>query len=141
MGGTKLSGWLLAVDFGTSFTSAAVVVPGSGGRAELVEVDRSRFVPSVVYRDEAGGLLAGRDAVGKAVVFPERVPKRALAGAADRVVLGGAAVPVTEVAGAVLGRVYAEAVRRRGVTGRRGRSCPGAVMSGRGGSGRCCGPM
>lgn len=46
MGG-GMSGWWLAVDFGTSFTTAAYRAPGAAN-AELLEIDGSRYLPSVV---------------------------------------------------------------------------------------------
>jgi molecular chaperone DnaK (HSP70) len=107
-------GWSLAIDFGTTSTAAAM----TDGRAapQVLEIEGSRYFPSVVYRDEAGQLLTGRTAVRQAAVFPdraERVPKRALV-AGSEVILGGHPVPVTELVAAVLGRVYAEAVRYHG---------------------------
>jgi tetratricopeptide (TPR) repeat protein/actin-like ATPase involved in cell morphogenesis len=109
-------GWVLAVDFGTSFTTAAMAALGDENAAEVLEVDRSRYMPSAVVLDEAGELVTGRSAVRQAMVFPdraERVPKRALA-VGDRIVLGGQPVTVADLAGAVLRRVYREAVARWG---------------------------
>jgi molecular chaperone DnaK (HSP70) len=108
------AGWSLAIDFGTTNTAAATT--DGGGSPRVLEIEGSRYFPSMVYRDEAGQLLTGRTAVRQAAVFPdraERVPKRALI-AGTEVVLGGQAVPVTELVAAVLGRVYAEAVRYYG---------------------------
>jgi molecular chaperone DnaK (HSP70) len=108
------SWWALAIDFGTSFTTGAVAV--DGGAPAVVEVENSRYFPSIVVVDSAGQLLTGRAAVSQAAVYPERtvrVPKRALV-AGPEAVLPGGAVAVTDLAAAVLRRVYGEAVRLRG---------------------------
>jgi outer membrane protein assembly factor BamB len=104
--------WQLAIDFGTSFTTAAM--SAGGGVPELIEIDNSRYLPSVVCVDDDGQLLTGRVAASQAAVFPERterLPKRALV-AADTARLGGRDVPTVDLVAAVLGRVAAEAVRR-----------------------------
>jgi molecular chaperone DnaK (HSP70) len=44
-GGVMSERWVLAIDFGTSFTSAAMV---SDGRVEVLEIDGVRRLPSVV---------------------------------------------------------------------------------------------
>jgi molecular chaperone DnaK (HSP70) len=108
------SGWSLGIDFGTSFTTGAMVT-GDGPPA-LVEIDNSRYLPSVVVIDRDGHMLTGLKAKRQATVFPERaerVPKRALV-AGPSVVLGDGDVPVTALVAAVLGRIYAEAVRFQG---------------------------
>lgn len=105
--------WTLAVDFGTSFTTAAVRVDG---RVEMLEVENSRYLPSLVMVEEDGQIVVGRHAVNRAAMFPERVertPKRALAtGPAVR--LGGRDVATVDLVAAVLGKVFEEAVRRYG---------------------------
>jgi molecular chaperone DnaK (HSP70) len=64
MGG---SGWALAIDFGTSFTTAAMTRPGDHAvEPIMLEVENSRYLPSVVLRDEAGELLTGRVAATQA---------------------------------------------------------------------------
>ncbi len=108
------SWWVLAIDFGTSFTTGAIAV--DGGTLAVVEVENSRYFPSAVVVDSAGQLLTGRAAVTQAAVYPERavrVPKRALV-AGPEAVLPGGAVAVTDLVAAVLRRVYSEAVRLRG---------------------------
>ena len=104
-------GWWLAVDFGTSFTTAAVRV---GGRVEILEIDSSRYLPSQVCLDPDGGLLVGRDAVSEGATRPshlERVPKRAMA-TAEHVRLGEQTVETVDLVAAVLRRVLAETARR-----------------------------
>jgi uncharacterized RDD family membrane protein YckC len=108
------SGWSLAIDFGTSNTTAAMRV--GDGAPTVLEVENSRYLPSAVFVSETGEILTGRSAVRQGAVYPERaerVPKRALVSGAQ-VVLGGRAVPVTDLAGAVLGRMYRAAVQVHG---------------------------
>jgi tetratricopeptide (TPR) repeat protein len=113
--GATTDGWVLAIDFGTTNTTAAMVAVGAS-EASVLEIENSRYLPSVVFRDEAGQLLTGRAAVGQSMVFPERaerVPKRALV-AGGQVILGGVAVPVTDPVAALLRRVHTEAIRFHG---------------------------
>jgi molecular chaperone DnaK (HSP70) len=50
-------GWRLAIDFGTSFTTAAMTRPGDpAGELVVLDVENSRYLPSVVFRDESGEL-------------------------------------------------------------------------------------
>lgn len=105
-------GWWLAVDFGTSFTTTAMSVDG---RVEILEIDNSRYVPSVVCLDEDGAILVGRDAVNEAAANParaERLPKRAMV-VSEQVRLGDRSVPTVDLVAAVLHRVTSEAMRRR----------------------------
>ena len=62
-------GWDLAIDFGTSFTTTATL---AGGRAEVLEIDGSKYVPSLVCVDEDGTILVGRDAVNESAMAPGR---------------------------------------------------------------------
>ncbi len=115
------SGWDLAIDFGTSFTTTATL---AGGRAEVLEIDGSKYVPSLVCVDEDGAILVGRDALNESAMAPdrtERVPKRALV-ASEQVLLGERTVATVDLVAAVLERVAGEAVRR--FSGRR----PGRVV-------------
>jgi len=114
--------WVQSIDFGTTFTTAAMLP--SGGSPQVLEIENSRYLPSVVVRDETGQLVTGRAGARQAVVFPERaerVPKRALV-AGSQVVLGGQPVPVADLVAALLGRVYVEATRFQGGT------APGLVV-------------
>ncbi|MGW2037056.1 Hsp70 family protein [Streptomyces virginiae] len=106
--------WLLAVDFGTCFTTAATfgdeAAAGSVGPRSL-EIENSRCLPALVCLDDSGALLTGRAAQQRAAHHPdqaERAPKRALA-RQSAVLLGGRSVPAAELAAAVLRRVCAEA--------------------------------
>ncbi|MFF5229366.1 PQQ-binding-like beta-propeller repeat protein [Dactylosporangium sp. NPDC000521] len=107
-----MTNWELAIDFGTSNTTAAVRTPD--GRIEVVEVDNSRYVPSVVYLEHDGTMLAGQRASARAAQFPERaerLPKRALA-SSTHIRIGGRTVGTAEVVAVVLAKMVAEARRR-----------------------------
>lgn len=109
-----MADWSLAIDFGTSFTTA--VTSTGGGAAQLLEIDNSRYLPSVVCLNDDGQFVTGRKAASLAAVFPERaerLPKRALV-ATDTVRLGGQDIPTVDLVAAVLARVANEAVRQRG---------------------------
>lgn len=112
-----MSGWGLAVDYGTSFTAAAVV--DGDGVVEVVEVEDSRRFPSGVLLGE-DGLVVGGAAVNQARRRPERFercPERLVGKTA--VLLGGQAVEVVEMVGAVLDRVVPALERRsRALTAR-----------------------
>ncbi|MHC1562970.1 Hsp70 family protein [Actinomycetospora sp. C-140] len=104
-------GWDLAIDFGTSFTTTATL---AGGRVEVLEIDGSKYVPSLVCLDDDGAILVGRDALTEAAMAPdrtERVPKRALV-ASEQVLLGDRTIATVDLVAAVLARVAGEAVRR-----------------------------
>jgi len=139
------SGWSLAIDFGTSNTTAAMAA--DGGTPVVLEVENSCYLPSAVYAAEGGELLTGRAAVRQGVVFPDRVeraPKRALA-KQTHVLLGGEPREVVDLVAAVLRRMHAEAVRFHGgqpprrvvLTHPATRSA--ATAPGRAGTGRSCG--
>lgn len=86
------------------------------GAPEVLEIDNSRYLPSVVCLDEEGTLLTGRDAAQDAAIHPEMAelqPKRALV--SDTVIrLGDRDVDTVEIVAATLRRVAEEATRRRG---------------------------
>ncbi|WP_203856865.1 Hsp70 family protein [Plantactinospora mayteni] len=104
---------LLAIDFGTSNTVA--VVRGADDRARPLLFDGTPLLPSGVCLDPGGTPLTGRDAARAARLDPARfepAPKRRIDDGA--VLLGDREVPVTELVGAVLRRVSAEAYRQLG---------------------------
>jgi hypothetical protein len=108
------AGWMLAIDFGTSFTTAAI---DDGHGPRLVEVDRSWRVPSAVLRSPDGSLVAGSAAVNQAALRPdayEPSPKRNVG--QGTVLLGEGAVDVVDAIAAVLEPLVSEAVRLRGGT-------------------------
>ncbi|WP_067905130.1 Hsp70 family protein [Actinomadura chibensis] len=100
--------WTLAIDFGTSFTTAVTAVDGN---VVPVEIANSRYLPSTVAMEDGGALLTGPEALQRARHEPEsavRLPKRALV-AGPKVRLGGRTVATTDLVAAVLGRAAAEA--------------------------------
>jgi hypothetical protein len=103
--------WTLAIDFGTTFTSAAV---GADGRIDLIEVDGVVRLPSaVLWLDDR--FAVGVAAEAQRAAHPdrlERTPKRHL-GVREHMILGGTPVVVVDAVAAVLQTVYQEAIRRR----------------------------
>ncbi|MFE6871110.1 Hsp70 family protein [Kitasatospora sp. NPDC057692] len=113
-----MSDWSLAIDFGTCFTTAAVRAEPAGAVA-AVEIENSRYLPSLVCLDDGDRLLTGRAAVQLAAQRPERAeqhPKRALLRQAA-VLLDGREVATVDLAAAVLARAAGEARAQRGGTG------------------------
>lgn len=106
--------WVLAIDFGTSFTVAASRV---GDRApEVIEIDGERRLPSLIVVDDDGAVRVGRAAETIAGASPGRVlraPKSRL-GEPTPVVLGGRAHPITALVADLLRHVYEEAIRYHG---------------------------
>ena len=111
-----MSVWQLGIDFGTSYTVAAVATEGSVTVVDVESNGRSRM-PSSVFMSADGEILVGTNAQHQAVFAPERyepTPKRSL-GEGD-LFLGDDLVPVTDLVAAVLRRVYTEASRQQGET-------------------------
>jgi WD40 repeat protein len=108
-----MAGYRLGVDFGTSTTVAVLRWPD--GAIKPLLFDGSELLPSAVWRDPAGPLLSGRDALFAGRGAPDRLepnPKRCVDDGA--VLLGADETPVTALIAAVLGRVGAEAARVAG---------------------------
>ncbi|WP_134322252.1 Hsp70 family protein [Cumulibacter soli] len=102
---------VLAVDFGTSNTVAAVSVDGAAPR--LLTIDGSPLVPSSIYLAEDGTIAVGRDADRQARIDPSRYepnPKRRIDD--GDMLLGEDVIPVRQAIGAVLGRVLQEFERQ-----------------------------
>jgi actin-like ATPase involved in cell morphogenesis len=103
----------LGIDFGTSNTVAVARWPD--GRARPILVDGSPLLPSAVYAEPDGELIAGRDAVHSARLDPARFepnPKRRVDD--GLVLLGDREFPVVELIAAVLSRVAEEWRRAAG---------------------------
>src|ERR1700754_4938546 len=86
----------LGVDFGTSNTVAVARWPD--GRARAILVDGSPLLPSAVYAEPGGALIAGRDAVHSARIDPARFepnPKRRIDD--GLVLLGERELPVVDL--------------------------------------------
>src|SRR3954447_5782063 len=97
----------LGVDFGTSNTVAVARWPD--GRARPILIDGSPLLPSAVYAEPDGQLIAGRDAVHSARLEPARFepnPKRRVDD--GLVLLGDREVGVVDLIAAVLARVAEE---------------------------------
>ena len=102
---------LLAIDFGTSNTVAALLIDGQAPRT--VTFDTSPLLPSAVYLAADGQTAVGRDAQRLARLDPARFepnPKRRIDD--GEILLGDRVVPVVEVVAAVL-RTVATEVRRQ----------------------------
>ena len=112
-----MSGWVLAIDFGTTSTAVAMAVDG---RVELVEIDGAPRMPSMVFwRDGTGGhtgrLVLGEEADTQSSRAPwalERTPKRRIGD--EYLLLGDQQVRVTDAIGAILRKAAEEAISRRG---------------------------
>jgi hypothetical protein len=109
--------WVLAVDFGTTNTVAAVAE--AGDRSRVLQVDGTPTMPSSVYLDSEVGLagapiwLTGKAAEASALIDAARYepsPKRAMA--AGTVFLAGVSIDVVEPVTAVFRRVFVEASRQ-----------------------------
>jgi actin-like ATPase involved in cell morphogenesis len=110
--------WTLAVDFGTSYTVAAVRADGRTPQA--IEIRGDRRVPSVVLVTDDGNaaprIEVGRVAEDLSATRPGsvlRAPKRRL-GEPAPVVLGGRPYQVVDLVGVLLRDIYDEAVRHQG---------------------------
>ncbi|MEO3819512.1 Hsp70 family protein [Plantactinospora sp. B24E8] len=104
---------LLAIDFGTSNTVAAV--RGGDGRPRPLLFDGTPLLPSGVCLDRTGAPLTGRDAERAARLDPARYephPKRRIDD--GTVLLGDREVAVVALVAAVLRRVAVEAGRQLG---------------------------
>lgn len=102
---------LLAIDFGTSNTVAALLVDGQAPRT--VTFDTSPLLPSAVFVGADGQCTVGRDAQRQARLDPARYepnPKRRIDD--GEILLGDRVVPVVDIIAAVL-RVVATEVRRQ----------------------------
>lgn len=114
---------VLAIDFGTSFSSAAVALDdGSTGGPSVVAVKdpltRSTSFPSAVCVDDAGELLVGQPAVDARGLDPQRYKEQFKrdVGADAAVQLGDASYGVRELVAAVLRHLHTTAARRVDVT-------------------------
>jgi actin-like ATPase involved in cell morphogenesis len=108
-----IGSWALAIDFGTSYTSAALA---AGDGVDLIDLHGDRRVPSLVFLDEDGRLLVGVLAANQSAGAPDRVERtpKARVGRSPILLLGGQAVPVVDAVGALVAAFVEEARRRRG---------------------------
>lgn len=104
---------LLAIDFGTSNTVAALLVPGQAPR--VITFDDSPLLPSAVFCAQDGTLSTGREALRQARLDPARFepnPKRRVDD--GEILLGDRVIPVVHAIAAVLRTVATEARRQLG---------------------------
>lgn len=103
--------WVLAIDFGTSYT---VVASRTEGHApEVIEVDGDRRVPSVMMIADDGRFVIGRAAEEMAAALPTRVLRacKTRLGDPSPIVLGGHPYQAASLVAELLIHVYEEAVR------------------------------
>jgi hypothetical protein len=108
--------WALAIDFGTSFTAAAV---SRAGHVEVLELDGARRIPSVVCLTEDGGILVGEAAENRAALDPDRVertPKEYVRYGERTMVLADQQLSVAHVVGCVLRALWDEGLRQHSGT-------------------------
>lgn len=113
---TPKVGWTLAIDIGT--TSTVVTTRVGSSRAEVVEVDGQRTIPSIVFVDDDGSLPVGTTAVQLAATRPDRAvraPKRRLDDDGP-IVVAGRALTAVELVAALLDHGAREALRRHGAS-------------------------
>ncbi len=104
---------LLAIDFGTSNTVAALLIDGQAPRT--VNFDTSPMLPSAVYYSVDGRLTVGREAQRLARLDPTRFepnPKRRVDD--GEMLLGDRVLPVVDALAAVLRAVAIEVRRQLG---------------------------
>ncbi|WP_295624828.1 Hsp70 family protein [uncultured Corynebacterium sp.] len=111
-----MSGWRLAIDFGTSNTAAAHRAAGQGGPpAEALALShQGNLLPSAVFADESG-FAVGHVALNQAESRPDAFlpePKRAIG--SETALLGGQRHQVSEIIAGVLGAVADRARRFAG---------------------------
>lgn len=107
------AGWALAVDFGTTATTAVIV---RGRTLQLVRFGSSTRMPSGVFVDPDEGLLAATGALNRGGADPGRyvrTPKR-LVGRDDDVRVAGQDVAVRTLVATVLRTVLREAQQQAG---------------------------
>ncbi len=111
------SGWALAIDFGTTYTAAAMAYRG---RVDLARIESELRMPSALFWREpvpgaSGTLILGAEAENWAAADPacfEPAPKRRIGD--DRLRLGTAELGVVDAVGAILSRVAGAAIEQRG---------------------------
>ena len=106
------NGWELGIDFGTSYTAAAV---HDGGHSDILEIDGRRRFSSAVLAASDGSLVFGEEAERQSRSAPdrmERAPKRYLEVGELGIPLGERLVPVEEVVSQIFRLVWDEALRQ-----------------------------
>ncbi|MFC6084856.1 outer membrane protein assembly factor BamB family protein [Sphaerisporangium aureirubrum] len=124
------SGWQLAIDFGTCYTSAATLYAGDVEPLEL-EPGEARYFPSVVVvtggedglngeeGEDGDGFVVGTEALNRAGLDPARVvrlPKRELRASAHTLV-DDRLIETADLVAAIFRKVLAVALRKFAFTG------------------------
>ena len=105
--------WILGIDFGTTYTCAAV---REGDQVRELHLDGSTRMPSAVLLD-GENIVVGRAAESRAPLAPEcfeRTPKRYMQTCDEGILLGATYVPIAKLVGAVLRSVWQEALAQHG---------------------------
>ncbi len=104
---------VVGIDLGTTNSSLAVV---ESGRPELVPVDGSPLMPSVVGLDAAGELLVGAAAANQYRLYPERTVRsvKRRMGEDVQLELGAQRYAPVEISAMILGRLKRAAEQRFG---------------------------
>lgn len=107
-------GYVLGIDLGTTYSSAAI---NAGGRTEIVQLgSRSAVVPSLVVLKADGEILSGEAAERRALQEPSRAArefKRRL-GDPTPLLLGGTPYGAESVMGLLLAAIMEQVVREQG---------------------------
>jgi hypothetical protein len=106
-----VTGYRLAVDYGTSFTAAAVADGSPPEVLEFSSARHSRYLPSLVLVDQRGEVHVGTRAVAKRGAVPAdhvcAAPKRQLG--PEPLILGSVSLAAADVVAATLSKVAEEA--------------------------------
>ncbi|WP_290652597.1 Hsp70 family protein, partial [Aquisalimonas sp.] len=95
---------IIGIDLGTTNSEVAVI---QAGQVEVIEIEGSRLLPSVVGLAEDGSLLVGQAARNQAALHPERTVRsiKRRMGEDIRVPLGGTEYSPQEISALILGRL------------------------------------
>jgi len=95
---------IIGIDLGTTNSEVAVA---REGRIEVIQVDGSRLLPSVVGLADDGALLVGESARNQYTLHPERTVKsiKRRMGEPEKVTLGGREFSPQEISALILGRL------------------------------------
>ena len=104
MGKRFVSESIIGIDLGTTNSEVAVI---QAGQVEVIEIEGSRLLPSVVGLAEDGSLLVGQAARNQAALHPERTVRsiKRRMGEDIRVPLGGTEYSPQEISALILGRL------------------------------------
>jgi molecular chaperone DnaK (HSP70) len=112
-----MSGWLVAVDFGTTSTAVAMRASGGGAAQAVVFADGSLTMSSSVFAESDGRLIVGAEANNEAELAMdafEPTPKRRISDGQIR--LGTTSFDVAELIGAVIAPAIAETIQQNNNT-------------------------